>query len=193
MNQPSNRSADPDAGHAGAAPGARNSGLRWALAPVFILGGGLLGLGVMTALAVDDPSFALESNYYQKAVDVDQQRAQEAQNRALGWTLEVDSVDSVDATDPGAATDAGAATDLLVRLVGPAGALDGAVIRAEGFHNARASEVRTLEFRPDGIGRYRARLSAVRPGLWEIRFRVSRYGVVFTHVERLMLGPGGEG
>jgi nitrogen fixation protein FixH len=180
MNQqPSNDPASPAASARG-----RRRGLGWALAPVLILGGGLLGLGIMTALALDDPSFALEENYYQKAVDIDQQRAQETQNRELGWTLEVDSSVSVGAPST---------SDLLVRLVGPEGPLDGAEVRAEGFHNARASQVRTLEFRPDGPGRYRARLDGVRPGLWELRFRVTRYGAVFTSVERLMLGPGGEG
>src|SRR5690606_17828420 len=72
-------------------PKRKSSGLGWALAPVLILGGGLLGLGVMTALAMDDPRFALERDYYRKAVEHDAQRAQEARNRELGWELYLES------------------------------------------------------------------------------------------------------
>ena len=85
------------------------------------------------------------------------------------------------------------AVDLAVELTGPEGPLDSARVTAEAFHNARAADVRTLQFDPEGIGRYLGRLSNVRPGLWEIRLRVEQSGEVFTQVERLVLAPGGEG
>lgn len=156
----------------------------WTLVPFLILGGGLAGLGVMTSLAVDDPSFALEEDYYRKAVEIDRQREQEAINRQLGWHLRV---------RPSGTSAARRGVHLALELEGPEGPLDSARITAEAFHNARAADVRNVAFEPEGEGRYFVRLSDVRPGLWEIRLRVEREGEVFTQVERLMLVPGGEG
>lgn len=167
----------------GATGSLRLRGMAWALAPALILGAGLAGLGVMTALAIDDPSFALEPDYYQKAVELDAEKRQEAQNRELGWTLEVTPA-------PIGAQDG--AVELSVTLVGPAGALDDAEVQLEAFHNARAAEVHQLTLRGAGEGVYHARLKDVRPGLWEFRFVVERQGVRFTDVQRRELQRGGK-
>lgn len=165
--------------------GERRGGLGWALAPFLILGGGLAGLGVMTALAVDDPSFALERDYYRKAVELDARRAQEARNRELGWELYVESVPD------------GADGELLVTLLGGQRDIEGpkllddARITAEAFHNARAADIRDIELEPVGEGKYRGQITKVRPGLWELRFTVERHGSVFTSVQRHVLGPKG--
>lgn len=165
--------------------GERRSGLGWALAPFLILGGGLAGLGVMTALAVDDPSFALERDYYRKAVELDAQRAQEGRNRELGWEVYVESVPD------------GADNELLVTLLGGQRGIDGpellddARITAEVFHNARAADIQDIELAPVGEGKYRGQITNVRPGLWELRFNVERHGSVFTSVQRHVLGPKG--
>lgn len=167
-----------------AAPrGSRLRGTAWAFAPALILGGGLAGLGVMTALAIDDPSFALEPNYYQKAVELDAEKRQEAQHRELGWTLEV---------GPAPIGGRDGAVDLSVTLAGPAGALDDADVQIEAFHNARAAEIRQVTLEGAGEGVYRARLTDVRPGLWEFRFVVERQGIRFTDVQRHVLQVGGK-
>lgn len=168
-------------------PPAPGRGRAWALAPFLILGGGLAGLGVMTALAVDDPSFALERDYYRKAVEIDARRAQEARNRELGWELILESIPE---------TPSGG--ELIVMLLdgqrgvdGPA-LLDDARVTLEAFHNARALDIQELELEGVGEGRYRTRLTSVRPGLWELRFTVQRHGTVFTSVQRHVLGSKGK-
>lgn len=160
----------------------RWAGLRWALAPVLLLGAGLAGLGVMTAIAMNDPSFALEKDYYEKSLRLDEQHAQQAENRKLGWQLDLET------TAPSRpSTSQARSLDLLVTLSGPDGSLEGAQVTVEAFHNARAADVRQLSFEGEGEGRYRAHLASVRPGLWEFRFTVERYGAVFTSVERRLL------
>lgn len=151
----------------------------WALVPVGILGAGLLGLGTLAFVAGSDPSFALESDYYQKAVRWDEQQAQLAENARLGWQLEL-------RVAPGGA-----------KLVAEIARRDGAPVSeakvvAEAFANARAADVRTLRFSESAPGTYEAELGRARPGLWELRFTVERGAERFTHVARPML-PGPEG
>ena len=166
----------------GATGSLRLRGMAWALAPALILGAGLAGLGVMTALAIDDPSFALEPNYYQKAVDLDDEKRQQAQNRELGWELELGPAEITDQTG----------VDLAVTLTSAEGPLDDAAVQVRAFHNARAADVHELALEAVGEGVYRARLADVRPGLWEFRFVVERHGVRFTDVQRRVLQPGGK-
>jgi hypothetical protein len=58
------------------------------------------------------------------------------------------------------------------------------VVRAEAFANARAANVKKLEFSEAADGTYRARLDSPRPGLWEFRFRVEHAQQHFTDVVR---------
>ena len=105
------------------------------------------------------------------------------QNCELGWTLEV---------GPAPIGGRDGAVDLSVTLAGPAGALDDADVQIEAFHNARAAEIRQVTLEGAGEGVYRARLTDVRPGLWEFRFVVERQGIRFTDVQRHVLQVGGK-
>ena len=151
----------------------RRSGLFWALVPVGILGSALVGLGTLASIAVHDPGFALEKNYYERAVNWDRQRAQEATNAQLGYNVALRVARS------------GEAAELELELADRAGrALPGAVVTVEAFSNARSGQRQLLSLIAGSDGRYRAGLAWPRPGLWEFRVEVLAEGQRFTQVIR---------
>jgi nitrogen fixation protein FixH len=132
-------------------------------------------------VAYRDPSFAVEPDYYRKSLEWDRTMAQEQANRALGWTL---AVESEPAPTRGRLR-------LVARLADGAGRpLDGAVVTVETMHGARAAEVVRGELAGEGAGRYAADLPLGRRGLWELRVRVQRGDEVFTRRLSVDL-PGG--
>lgn len=151
----------------------RRRGLFWAAVPVLLLGASLAGVGAMVSIAVHDPSFALERNYYERAVHWDAQREQEATNERLGYAFTL------------ALRPAEDGTELEVELADHARVpLSGAEVKVEAFANARAGERRFLTLVPAADGRYRASLGRARAGLWEFRFDVHAGGEHFTRTVR---------
>lgn len=147
----------------------------WAMAPAGLLGAMVAGLVVMAVIASNDPGFALERDYYAKAVSYDQEIAQREQNQKLGWRVEAKS-GAIDATGRAA---------LVVRVTDGAGPIAGARVQVEALRNASASrvvEASLIEARP---GEYRAELDLRRGGLWEFRLEILRSGERFTEVSRL--------
>jgi hypothetical protein len=149
--------------------------IRW---PAFIAGA--LALQVLASLATiylatSNPSYAVEDDYYQKALDWDARRAQENRNLELGWQLRFE-------VEPAAR--AGDEALLSVRLDDSAGApVDGALITVEAFHNARADDILRATVDGRGKGRYTASMPITRQGLWEFRFVAQRGDDRFTQVE----------
>lgn len=150
----------------------RERGLQWPLFIVGLLGASVLAHVYFVYASVSDPSVVVERDYYKKAVGWDAQRAQEQYNAALGWTLEAELV----------RVEAGAEVVTTIRDQAHA-ILTGATVAVEAFHNARAAErlEATLDSRGDS---YVARLPMQRPGLWELRFVVTRGNDRFTAVRR---------
>lgn len=167
-----------------------------------------IGIAVILALSVganmfvfhlanDDPSFAVEPDYYRKAVQWDDELAQRRRNAELGWrasaTLEAASVDAASVGAPSGDAARDGATELRVRLTGPAGdPLDGAVVIVEAMAVDRASQVATFTLAAAGDpagGVYSAMLPAARGGRWELRLVATRGGERFTAVERLERAP----
>lgn len=140
--------------------------------------GGLLAASVVFNLAVvfvasRDPSFAVERNYYRKALAWDQVMAQEHRNAELGWRLDL-ALDRA----PSAAH-----ATLVARLADRDGRpIDNARVVVEALHNARANDVIQATLAADGTGRYVGALPMHRAGLWELRLRVEHGGDVFTEV-----------
>lgn len=154
----------------------QTSNSRWAFVPIGLLAAMLLGLGSMAAIAMDDPGFALERDYYQKAVRWNDVQAQAEQNSRLGYKLEL------------TATTQSNESELELRLRNAEGApLSGAHITAEAFAVARSANVRELSFHETAPGTYAATPGALRAGLWEIRCRVERNRERFTHTLRAEL------
>jgi len=143
--------------------------------PWLLAGMLLVGVGANVALVVvanADPSFAVEEDYYERALAWDAALEQQRRNDRLGWTLTV-------AARP---SPLGAGwTDLEAALVDPHGrAIAGASVELDAFHNARAADVFHAVFSEDAGRGYVASLPIRRSGLWELRVRVVRGEDRFT-------------
>jgi nitrogen fixation protein FixH len=127
-------------------------------------------------VANGDPSFAIEPEYYRKALAWDTTLAESRHNAALGWRL-------TSAMGP-IAPDGGVL--LTARLTDSTGAgLAGAVVHVAALHVGRASDVHRVVLADSGDGTYVARLDARRPGQWELRFDATSGSERFTQVARV--------
>lgn len=141
-------------------------GTLWAWVPALLLSSMLLGLGVLTYIAIDDPHFALERNYYDKAVHWDRSQREARDSEALGFQLALPTT---------LALSADGSLELELRVTDrERAALSSAVVELEAFPNAYASRVERLTLRETLPGVYRGRLAGRVHGLWELRFRVSK-------------------
>lgn len=119
----------------------------------------LIGVGSII-IATGDPSAAVVPDYYQKALNWDEERASQAASDALGWQTEITVSDGVDRT--------GRRT-LLVRLLDRGGqAVEDATVSARLYHHARAAQSQTVQFRDRGNGYYTAVPAMGRAGLWQM-------------------------
>jgi len=147
------------------------SGRCWPLIIIALLVGGAGANIGLLVVATGDASFAVEPNYYQKALRWDETMAQEARNAALAWSVTV-ALDG--ASGPGQ-------TRVTARVTDRAGnPVQGARVAVEVFHSARASQVLAATLAPESPGRYSAPLPLNRSGLWELRLRVERGDQLFT-------------
>jgi len=119
--------------------------------------------------ATNDPSFAVEPDYYAKAVEWDAIQAARAESEALGWTVDLEP--SVEGA--------------VVRLRDGAGLpIEGAKVGIVAFHNARAAERYEAQMKEEGDGHYAFDANFAREGLWEFQIE-ARWGEdTFTHVAR---------
>ena len=143
--------------------------------------GGALVLHVVVMLAVvfvntSNSSYAVEEDYYQKALDWDQKRAQDRTNSELGWTL------AFDVTQP---AKPGEMPVLEVQLSDANEVpLADATVALETFHKARSDDVIRIPLRAaDEVGLYRASPAMRHNGLWELRFTVTGGEDTFTFTE----------
>ncbi len=133
----------------------------WPLAVVGMLSVSMTVCAITVIAAVGDPSYAIEDDYYQKAVDWDHSREVEIASGRLGWqadatlttgdgllTVTIDDADGAPVTD--------------------------ALVRAMVFHHARRGDAQELVLRAQGNGRYTAVLNRPREGQWQVRIRASR-------------------
>jgi len=141
---------------------------------------GALALHVVASLVVvfvatSNPSYAVEEDYYQKALHWNDKRAQDRTNEELGWILNL-------TVRP--AETLGEEPTLEVHLADAGGEpIDGAVVAVETFHNARADDILRAGLDPVGEGVYRTTLPMRHNGRWELRFTVDQGGDHFTHTE----------
>ena len=137
----------------------------------FLLVGSLVPSVFLLYYALNDPSFAVEDDYYQKALDWDQTMAQMRVNKELGWSLDLD-------LERVAKADGTRALDL--RVLDKAGAaLEDCRVSLLYFHNARAGQRFEERLAGEG-GLYKASLPMRRPGVWELRFTVEQGEKVYT-------------
>jgi len=152
------------------------------LLPVLLLGASVAGWIVMVRLAVDDPGFSLEPDYYRKAVEFDAREAKRREADALGWRIDVESFART-----------GDRTRLRLRLrERDGGAFVGGAVRGVGFSNARARHLVPLDFRAAEEGVFVAEFGqSVHGGLWELRLTILRDGREVERVVRVDLTDAG--
>lgn len=150
----------------------RSRGWYWPVGLAALLVGSAGANVALLVITSRDASFAVEPDYYAKALAWDETMAQQARNEALGWSLEL-------RVEPAGGR---GRTTVVAGLTDRAGApLLGAQIALEARHNARANRVLTAALEPRSMG-YAAAMPLARPGLWEFRVRVTRGPDVFTAI-----------
>jgi nitrogen fixation protein FixH len=151
-------------------------GIGWPIGIVVILGATIVGNLLMMRVAANDPSFAIEPDYYRKAVHFDEAMAQARRNRAIGWivTPQVDPVASGRAT--------GVHVHVRDRLGMP---VTGARLTLMARFNARANDTLTAALTEEGAGRYRTLLAVSVPGEWEFRIDADRDNTHYSAVHRV--------
>ncbi|MEZ6234793.1 MAG: FixH family protein [Phycisphaerales bacterium] len=150
---------------------------------------GSVGICVVTAVVASrDPSFALEPDYYDKAVAWDESAAAREASDRLGWTAEVEV--SLPGGD-GAPDGARAVSLRLLDSQGEPVAADRVEVAA--FHHARMRDIQRLSFGtgdpaivgdPGALvlaepGRWVWSLGEARAGVWQVRVRAARGPDVF--------------
>ena len=151
-------------------------GLCWPIAVTGILATTVAANIWVMMIASDDPSFAIEADYYRKALAWDTTLAQAARNAALGWHL---------TPEMGPIGNDGRAV-LTARLTDSLGAaIPNAVVKVSAVPVVRATEVREATLVAADAGRYSARVDARRSGQWELRFDATVGAERFTQVSRV--------
>lgn len=150
--------------------------LLWPLMIVALLAGHVLAVLVMVYVATRDRSFAVEPDYYQKALHWDDIAAQQRENARLGWTV---------AIAVGSSTSPLGQRTVSCRLSDRAGKpLEGAIIDVIAFAHVRADERLAGVMESQGSGVYETTLRLRRKGLWEFRLVVRRGSEMLTYSEQ---------
>lgn len=148
------------------------SGRHWPLLVVLVFSGNIAFATWVFVTASSDPSFAVEQDYYDRALHWNDEIEQRRLNDALGWTVTLDG--------PAVITQ-GTSADLVLTVLDAGGRpMSDATITALAFPVARAGASVTIIFEAVAPGRYATRLHEPRPGKWEFRITVARASDVFT-------------
>jgi len=155
-------------------------GMQWPIGIVVVLSLFVASLTWMAIIASSDDAFAVEPDYYQKAVHFDDEMALRASSARLGWHV----VSTLRLGRPGTPG------SVEVVVSDSAGVpMPGVNVQLLAMHNARASHLLTATLADAGEGRYLAPLDAQRPGEWELRFLVTRGSDRFAVRERIDAAP----
>jgi len=135
-------------------------GMGWPIGVVVILGATVAANIVVMRLANDDPAFAIEPDYYKKAVAFDSTLAEEQRSLALGWTA-TSSLERSLQDD--------ASTLTVVIADAQKQPVSGATVTVVALANVRANDRLTASLREMSAGRYQAELAVRFAGEWEVR------------------------
>lgn len=153
-------------------PGNR-SGKKWPYIILGLLGAHVLTMIIAVTIAVRDPSFSVEPNYYQKGLNWDAERAQLHASEKLGWQVRVEASDVVDPLGRRAVS--------FVLTDASGKAVQGAALTVNYFHHAHADS--ELEATPASEASDARRFTQVLPmryaGLWEFHFTAKAGGQTF--------------
>lgn len=140
-------------------------GMGWPIGVAVILGATVVANLVVMRLANNDPAFAIEPDYYKKAVAFDSTFAEERRSLELGWTATSTLASS---TRAGESTLTVALDDAQHQPV------SGATVTVVALANARANDRLTASLREVTPGRYESTIAARFAGQWEIRIDAVR-------------------
>jgi len=155
------------------------NGARWW--PVALVA--VLGLTVLVNVAVywkanSDPSFAVEPDYYQRAVDWDSTVAARQRSDALQWRADVRLAPPADGQ-----------AAITVTLAGHDGApVDSVDVQVEASFNGDGARIYTRHLTPSGRGTYTGRIPSTEQGLWRVDLTAARGAEHF--VERATVDNG---
>lgn len=150
-------------------------GMGWPIGIVVILAATVAGNIGVIVLTNDDPSFAIEPDYYRKAVAWDSTQARIAQSDALAWTVSA-QVNNQNAS----------LSVLTLTLVDQKGAaVHNARLTGTLLHVARANDVRSVVFTETPGGQYAATVPMARRGMWELRLAAVRNAEQFQQTVRI--------
>lgn len=129
----------------------------------------VLAITIVTNVAVlwkanHDPSFAVEPDYYQRAVQWDSTVARRARSDALHWRAVVRL----------APPEGGQATIHVTLTAADGSPVDSADVRAEASHNAHGATVYPLHLVASGPGLYAALIPSTAQGLWRVDLTAAR-------------------
>lgn len=150
-------------------------GIAWPVAVITILGLTVAANVWLIRVASADPSFAIEENYYQRGVRWDEELAQRARNRALGWKIETTLLP----IEPGRGAEVRIA--LHDSALAP---IENASVNVKAMHVGRAHSPAVVTLLASAPGQYGARVPLERAGLWELRIEVQQGTERFTATER---------
>jgi nitrogen fixation protein FixH len=145
---------------------------RWPLIIIAVLMAQAAGIISMVVVSGRDPSFAVEPDYYQKALAWDDAARRQQAGEALGWSVDLSA--------------SGAGLNLVLKdaLGRP---LEGAQVEAHVFHHARAGDRQIVALNAAGAGGYSA-AHPLRDGFWEVRLTITRGPEVLTLKRQVQVG-----
>jgi nitrogen fixation protein FixH len=151
-------------------------GMAWPIGVATILGLTVVANLWVMKVANGDPSFAIEPDYYKKAVNYDSTMAQERTNATLGWIVGTQFAPIGD----------GKATQLTVTVRdAQAAPLTGAHVAIMTRFNARANDTLTAVLTEARPGTYTASLPIAHAGEWEVRVDATRDGAKYSQSTRV--------
>jgi nitrogen fixation protein FixH len=151
----------------------------WPALVVGLLAGQMVLVLVMAYLAVSDHSFAVEPDYYRKALQWDAEMAQQQANRRLGWSVHVEVSEQSDLFQQ---------RDVRCVIADRMGQpVEGAAVEVVAFPHARGNERQTLTLAAVEAGRYGAAVRMAQGGLWEFRVAAKRGAELATHMEQVQV------
>lgn len=142
-------------------------GMGWPIGIALILTTTVVGNLIVMRVANNDPSFAIEPDYYARSVAFDSTIAEERLSAKLGWVARSEiSLDSASASEV-----------VVVTLADSSGQpIEHATVTITAFYNARANDVIAATLMEISPGKYQAPLAIKFGGQWEVRVRATRVG-----------------
>jgi nitrogen fixation protein FixH len=151
----------------------------WPAVVIVVLGLTVGGNIWVAVIANADPSFAIEENYYQRAVGFDAERAREQRSDRLGWALELTA---------GPTSDVGTPLTAVLRDSTGAVVADANVrVQLRQVARSQTTTPATLVF--GGAG-YSALVPMFVEGLWDVEVEARRGPARFTAQRRVDLTRG---